>query len=222
MAKTFQFPVWLKGSEEEQKAEAERQALTLASFTRAHQTEAEQLVGRGKLLEDTARGNLEAGNGESQLVQSQLADALAMQGRYAEAAEAHPDPVRTEHFENIIAALEMPDDEKCDCPDTRAHVTQTAGRDAIRKLAKDETVNTATEGGTVINLTPRFERARIFSAIHNDVVSLVECRKCGHLNARPLRSRLLQHNDARAQNEAAAEARSPLRIRDVQILNAGT
>jgi hypothetical protein len=220
--KKFNFPVWLKGSEEDQKAEAERQALTLASFTRAHQTEAERLVGRGKLLEETARLNLEASEGKSGLAQAQLADAMAMQGKYAEAAEIHPNPARTEHFENIIAALEMPDDEKCVCQDTRAHVTQIAGRDVIRKLAKGETVDTASEGGTVISLTPRFERARIFSPIHNDVVSLVECRKCGHLNARPLRSRVLQHNDARAQNEAAAQGKSPLRVSDVQILNAGT
>jgi len=164
MPRKFNHPVWLTGTEEQQKAEAERQALALAIHSRAKMTEAERLVGRGKLLEETARGNN---------AKDQLADALAMQGRFKEAAETHTDKHRRKYFREIVKALEMSDDAKCNCKDEKA------------KFGKDE-----------IALTPRFERDRIFSPIHNEVVSLVECSKCGHKNARPLRSRLLKAKQA--------------------------
>jgi hypothetical protein len=202
MAKTFEFPVWLKGSPEQQAADAEAQEIARASFGRGHLSEAERLVGRGKLLEATARGNLKASGRHKEprkLAESQLADALAMQGKYSEAAETHPDPERTKYFQRIIAALEMPDDKKCHCKDTTAKIDDQN-----------------------IAVTPRFERAKIFSPIHRELVSLVECSKCGHLNARPLRSRLLKHNDAIAQNEAAMSNKNARLISDVQVLNAGT
>jgi hypothetical protein len=201
-AKKFNFPVWLKGSKEQRQAEAERQALALAIHGRGHLSEAERLIGRGALLEQTARQNLEASGKNNQariLLESQLADALAMQGKYVDAASIHPDPERKEYFESIVTALEMDDEEKCDCPDTDAKI-----------------------GDVDIAVTPRFERAKIFSPIHRELVSLVECSKCGHLNARPLRSQLLKHNDAIAQNEAAMSNKNARLISDVQVLNAGT
>jgi len=203
VSKTFSFPVWLEGTEEQQKAEAERQALTRASFTRAHLTESERLVGRGKLLEDTARQNLNCAKRKDRqariLAQNQLADAIAMQGRFAEAAQTHTDKTRRKYFRDVGKAIEKPDEEKCSCSDRKAKV-----------------------GDNELEITPRFERAQIFSPVHNEVVSLVECSKCRHLNARPLRSRLLKHNDAIAQNEAAVKGKHPIRITDAQLLNAGT
>lgn len=203
MSKTFNFPVWLKGSPEEQKAEEERQALAVASFSRAKLTDAERLIGRGKLLEETARLNLEASTGKNQeariLTQNQLADALAMQGRYAEAAETHTEADRRKYFRDVVHAIEMPDDEKCNCSDRKAKVD-----------------------GVEIAITPRFERDKIFSPVHGEVVSLVECSKCGHSNARPLRSRLLKHISAESQNSAMIQGRNPRLISDVEILNADT
>lgn len=179
MAKEFTFPVWLVGSPEEQAAETARQNLARASFTRARLTEAERLIGRGRLLEATARENLARANGNDELPKSQLADALAMQGRYVEAADLHPDEARKAHFENVVRALQMDDSEKCDCEDNKAEVK-----------------------GVELSLTPRFEAARIFSPTHNAVVSLITCAKCGHANARKASSRLLSQQDALAQSEA--------------------
>lgn len=193
-AKTFDFPVWLKGTPEQQAAESQRQDLLRASFTRARQTESERLIGRGALLEATARGNLEAAGGNEEariLAQSQMADAIAMQGRFSEAAGIHPDPVRQEHFQNIVAAIQMPDDEKCDCEDTKSQI-----------------------GDSKIAITPRFERAVIYSPVHQGTVSLVECSVCHHMNARPLRSRLLPMQAALSQSEAM---KRPM-LSDAQVL----
>jgi hypothetical protein len=190
MSKTFQFPVWLSGTKEEQAAEEQRQSLMRASFTRAHLTEAERLVGRGALLEQTAIGNLATPN---DLARSQYADALAMQGQYQLAAEIHPGAERRKYFESIINAIEMPDLEKCDCPDSAIKV-----------------------GDLDLAITPRFESTRIFSSVHGDLVSLVVCQKCGHANARPLRSRLLPMNAALNQSE---QAKRPV-LSDAQVLNA--
>lgn len=180
MAKKFTFPHWLIGSPEEQKAEADRQALALAAHGRGHLSEAERLLGRGVSLEATARGNMAQPN---VLASSQYADALAMQGKYALAAEIHPDRARREHFENIVRAIEMPDEEKCPCSDS-----------------------TTTVNGIDLALSPRFEVAKIFSPVHGGVVSLVRCSKCGHTNARLLQSRLLRQNAARNQSEQAGHA----------------
>lgn len=183
-AKSFEFPIWLKGSPQEQAAEEQRQALALASHSRAKLSDAERLIGRGQLLETTARQNLLDAKGRDKaarvLAQSHLADALGMQGRYAEAAKTHPDKHRRKYFRDLGKAIEKPDDEKCKCKDKRISIESQP-----------------------VELTPRFERARIFSPVHGEIVSVVECLKCHHTNARPLRSRLLQNNAARDGNEAA-------------------
>ena len=196
MAK-FEFPVWLVGSPEEQAAEEQRQALMCASFTRAKLTEEERLIGRGALLEATARGNLEQSKGKNKeariLHENQLAEAVAMQGRYVEAAEIHNDKRARKHYRDIIKAIEKPDEEKCKCQDSKAKM-----------------------GELELSITPRFERARIFSPVHGEVVSLVECGKCGHKNTRQLKSRLLPMRAALNQSE---QARRTV-LNDVQVLSA--
>lgn len=182
MKKTFVFPVWLQGSPEEKQAEEERQKLALAAHSRAHQTEAERLIGRGALLEQTARLNLETARGKDHdarvLSENQLADALAMQGRFREAATTHHDKHRRKHFRDIGRAIEMNDAAKCACSDRHAEMN-----------------------GVQLDITPRFEETRVFSAVHNELVSVVKCSKCNHRNARPLRSRLLKHVAALNKSE---------------------
>lgn len=191
MPKAFEFPVWLKGSPQEQEAENQRQAALRASFTRAKLTEAEEMIGRGHLLEQTARGNIEAARGKDAearvLAENQLAEALAMQGRFAEAADEHHDAVKRAEFRAVGKAMEMDDGEKCDCPDI--------------------------EG----SITPRFERRRIFSPVHGEVVSLVECQTCGHVNARPITSRLLAKNTAMNRNQELVRANKAGGIDDAQL-----
>jgi len=192
MPKTFAFPVWLQGSAEEQAAEEQRQSLMRASFTRAHLTEAERLIGRGALLEKTAIGNLATPN---DLARSQYADALAMQGQYQIATEIHPDAERREYFQSIIKAIEMPDSDRCSCKDSNAKA-----------------------GEVEMSITPRFERERIFSLVHGGLVSVIECSKCGHRNARPPKSRLLPQQAALNESE---QLKKPV-LSDVQVLRATT
>jgi hypothetical protein len=195
-AKKLDFPVWLQGTPEQQVAERQRQDLLRASFTRAKMTESERLIGRGALLEATARGNLEVSAGRNKeariLAENQLADALAMQGQFALAAETHNDKHRRKYFRDIVKAIEKPDTEKCDCPDSKA-----------------------TMNDVELAVTPRFEREKIFSPLHGDLVSVIECQKCGHRNARPPRSRLLPMQAALSQAEAA---RRPVQ-NDAQVLS---
>lgn len=185
------FPKWLERTKAEVAEEAKVQELRRASFGRAHKTREEELVGRGALLEETARGNLAAGDSDVSL--AQLSEALSMQGRYAEAAEHAPDPEMKAHFEAITAAIEMPDGEKCSCPDL-----------------------TGTVDGVEVAITPRFAAKEIFSQKHGKVVSLITCAKCGHLNAREPKSRLLIQNAAMQQNRAVAGPRGL--IRDSELL----
>jgi hypothetical protein len=92
-------PKWLERTPEELAAEEAVQVERRASFTRGKLSDEEQLISRGALLEETARGNLvaaeEAKDKEQiRLEKGRLADALAMQGRHAEAAKHHPDRKR--------------------------------------------------------------------------------------------------------------------------------
>lgn len=178
-------PKYLQKTDAEIATEAEVQEQRRAGFTRAHLTEAEALVSRGALLEQTARGNLAAGTDAT----PQLAEALAMQGRYREAAEHHPDAKMKQHYQQIDAAIELDDDARCNCPDTE------------------------TEDLTI---TPRYNVQTIFSAKHGGTVALVKCVKCGHLNARPARSRLLNQQAAINQNTAAIKGGRG--VSDAQIL----
>lgn len=149
-------------------AEEDRaQEIRRASFTRANLTEAERLVGQGALWEETAWGNLEAARGKSaaarELAENQLADALAMQGKYAEAAEMHHDKHMRKRYRDTAAAIERPDDEECKCKPARA------------------------ESHGVEIAVPTTHIARmVFSRKHGAMVGLEVCDKCGKRNARPL------------------------------------
>lgn len=208
MAKDFQFPSWLQRTDEQLAQEAATQDLRRASHTRAHKTLAEELVGRGALLEETARGNLAAAQTDidsgisGQMMDEQmarerrkLAEALAMQGRYNEAVEVSPDDDTTAHYQEIATAIVLPDDARCECPDVEG-----------------------TQDGVELSITPRFVSQRIFSTQHNSVVDLVKCSTCGHSNARPLTGRLLQSQGAQAQNRMAATTEGQRFVRDVDLL----
>ena len=168
-------PKWLQKTDAELSEEVKVQDERRAGFTRAHLTEAERLVSHGALLEETARGNLAAGSPDAQ---AQLAEALAMQGRYGEAIEHHPNKTMRARYREIVDAIQMDDEEKCDCPDTETEE---------------------------LTITPRYSERAIYSSRHKGAVALVRCVKCGHLNARPPRSRLLLNQSALNQNLVAAK-----------------
>lgn len=90
-----------------------------------------------------------------------LAEALGMQGRYAEAVELAERPDLKEHFAELALAVET-DDAMCACDPYR-------------------TVN----GVRIPNQTDEF---RGWTPKHNKVVPFIRCHGCGRLNARaPLR-----------------------------------
>lgn len=186
-------PKFLERTDEELAEEAKVQEIRRASFSRAKLTPEERLVGRGALLEETARGNLAAG--DSEISETQLSEALAMQGRYIEAAKHAPIPEMKEHYEAISAAIEMDDDEKCPCEDIEGNVE-----------------------GVDISITPRFTAKEVFSQRHGKAVSLIRCVKCGDTNAREPRSRLLTQNATSRQNVAAANGGGRGMVRDSQLL----
>jgi hypothetical protein len=165
-------PKWLERTEAQIAAEAETQAQRRAGFTRAKLTEAERLISRGALLEQTARNSLAVAHKHKNkerlaIEKGHLAEALAMQGRYDEAAKLHPDKTRTAYFRSIVKAIHLDDAKKCQCKDTEAEID-----------------------GVTIALTPRFAARRIYSLQHKKVVSLITCSKCGHMNAREPKGRL--------------------------------
>jgi hypothetical protein len=178
----FNFPPWLAGSEEQRKAEEERQSTLRASFSHARQNDAERMVGRGALLEQTARINLRASWGRNKeariFAQNQLADALALQGRFAEAAVIHTEKHRRKYFRTVAKALRLNDSSKCKCKDTK-----------IKRDGREE------------HVSPRFVKAEVYSAEHKAIVSFVGCAKCSHLNARPLTGRLQQQQAELKRNE---------------------
>jgi hypothetical protein len=102
-------------------------------------------------------------------------------------------------YRDIAQAIDRDDDERCNCP--------------------DDEVDTLT-------ITPRFSERTIFSVKHHGTVELVRCRKCGHLNARPARARLLTQHAAMNTNLAVAKGGTERgRVSDVVVLrkpNAGT
>ena len=196
MAKKFEFPKWLQRTPDELIEEGKVQELCRASFGRGRLTAEERLVGRGALLEETARGNLAAGDAD--VSRTHLAHAMAMQGRYEEAAEHAPIPEMKAHYGAIVAAIEMDDSEKCSCPDIEGNVD-----------------------GVDVSITPRYAAKEVFSQKHKKVVSLIRCISCGHTNAREPRSRLLTQNSVSRQNLAAANGGGRGMVRDSQLLKHG-
>lgn len=92
MAEPLSLPSFLQRTPAELAEDAKLQDIRRASFTRARLTEAERLIGRGKLLEETALANLQAAlqdkNSEQvELEKTNLANARAMCGDYAGAAK---------------------------------------------------------------------------------------------------------------------------------------
>jgi hypothetical protein len=172
-------PDYLKRPQSEIDADKAAARLQAASFTRSRLTEAERLIAEGVKHERIARANLETqgalrdeghtvsthGGANLEMVEQELfrlSHGLELQGRYAEAAEAHPHKRERARLRKIEEAIARPDGEHCECP---ADTAQISGR--------------TFEGH------PHYEVKRVYSRSHGRVVSLMQCRKCGDLNATP-------------------------------------
>lgn len=216
--KKFNFPSYLSRTDAEIEQERLTQEQRRAGYSRATLTREEEMISRGELLERTARGNLDAiqkdkeywsegirlmghelTRAEELAIQEneeleRLAQALALQGRFTEAATHSVE--QKDHYLGIVNAIAMDDSIKCDCPDTKG------------KIGEQE-----------VSITPRYVAKEVYSINHKKVVSLVVCNSCGHANARVPSSRIPLSQSAMANNLAVAKAgTSRGLIRDVDLL----
>lgn len=170
-----------------------------ANESRARMTEEERQLSRGLQIEQTADATLsqftkgQRLNDEQKeakrlaLINKSLG--LSMQGRFWEAAEICPDTELTKEFRAAAKAIQLTDESRCKCPDTVSEVYRDKDGKTKTRLIEDGD-KTPKHNGTIVSVTPRFERKKVYSPKHNSIVSLVECQHCGHLNARLLSNRL--------------------------------
>lgn len=97
---------------------------------------------------------------------SRLADALATQGRYDEAAKTEPNKRRSAEYTKIWEAVWLDDEATCKCPE-------------YRKTPK---------GQELPNDTHALD---VFSLKHGQDMALVKCGICGFCNVRNLTTRLI-------------------------------
>jgi hypothetical protein len=166
-------PIWLRRTPEQQAGD------------RAYQDELRSAQGPGMRPNPTEQHLLRAAavrrSAEAQLRQlrldknpdpvhveaaeAQLAEALAMQGHYAEAAELHPEPEHAERYAAIAAAIDRPDDAPtCNC--------------------KVESANNEILGQPVI-ITGEHVSEMVFSPKHRRMMPLVACANCPGMNVKP-------------------------------------
>jgi len=172
-------PDYLKQSPEEIEADKTAMRLKAASFTRSKLTDAERVIVHGAKLEEIASANIDTqeslraegrnvstnGGANLEMLKQEkirLAHGLELQGRYSEAAEAHPHKREQKRLREIEEAIAKDDSDICDCPPEKAELN-----------------------GQAIEVHPHYEVKKIYSRRHGKMVSLVGCRKCQSLNATP-------------------------------------
>jgi hypothetical protein len=67
---------------------------------------------------------------------NRLAEALAEQGRYGEAAQIVADDAKREEYEQLNGALQVPDDQKCDCRESMVKVAELGmpGKNGVKNV----------------------------------------------------------------------------------------
>jgi hypothetical protein len=201
-------PPYLRKSKQEIEAERERQKLLAASFTRARSSPAERMLERGVQMESIARANVELMEAERRtgkrkgvatkaMIDEQramLAEGLALQGRFKEAAEVHPSKRKAKEFLDTHDAITRPDS-MCKCP-------------------RDEAADPLT--GSELSVSPRRQLKEIYSEKQRGIVALMWCDKCKTLNARPLTGQAAEIAAAHAGSHAVGASVG----RDVEVLKA--
>lgn len=164
----------LKVSPEREKELREEQDKLLDQFrSKSGLTPAQRRIARGIELERIHRQSGDK-NG--------LAEALAQQGRYAEAVETAVNPDLKAELEEKLAAVERPDD---DCLCDSHHQSQSG------------------------HLLPnQFVLCEGYSEKHKKDVSFIKCMVCGVLNARALLPHLESQRQARRKSESGAPVRA--------------
>lgn len=171
-------PVWLRRTPEQQAQDAALQdRLRQASGPGIRPNPTERYLLRAAAVERSAQAHLDhlhirphVDLKHVKAASAQLAEAWAMQGRFSEAAELHPNPERSQRFQRIAEAIERPDDDPgCKCP--------------VERQADPA------QNGRMVTITPNNITEIVYSPKHRRLMPLVECR-CGDANVKAAPSHL--------------------------------
>lgn len=168
-------PDFLTRTKEQKEAERARQDELRRKFnSKLRLTPAENERARALVMEKEIRARRKTKERDAQ-----LADNLAKQGRFDEAAEAHPDLEMKDYYRSVWEAVWSDDEDLCDCRQPKA----------------------IHQGKQV--LLQKFQHVRdIYSLRENQEVPLLRCLVCGDMNARPLTTDLQRIYNAKSDNEA--------------------
>lgn len=182
-------PSFLKQTDAQKAAEDARQAeFRQALHGRVKKSAEERIVTRGIEVELAVRASLPYVEPENlDFQKSKLAEAVAQQGRYAEAVEIEPDEAKASEYQAIQEAIERDDDETCDCPQV-------------------ELVDDPLNPGKQVRIPNQETRALVYSPKHKKVMPLLTCR-CGHWNVRALPPVLAELEAQRATADREARQR---------------
>lgn len=164
-------PEFLTRTKEQVEAEKRRQDELRRKFnSKMRLSGAELERARALIMEDElrARGSWE-----------QLADNLAKQGRFDEAAQIHPDSEIKDYYRRVWEAVWSDDDDLCDCKQPKAN-----------------------HNGKMV-LLQKYQHLRdIYSLREGREVPLLKCLICGDMNARSLTPDLQRIYNAKSDAEA--------------------
>jgi hypothetical protein len=164
--------------------------------TRARFSREERMLSVGAAREDAARANLsvlaadgvDPSDGRVRAGKSRLAEALAMRGRFEEAAAVEPREDVSGRYREIHEAVWREDEDACDCP----------------PAVRDE----RGPRGTVIEVPTSFVEEIVFSGKHGREMPLVRCASCGDLNVKSRTPELERLHETRAESARLARGLS--------------
>ena len=154
----------------------------------------ERRLQTAKAREETARGSLQAmlaGNVSVERLNPQrdrVAEALAMQGKYHDAALEAASPEAKKRYAEIHAAVWRDDEESCECPETTADPRGAKGQ--------------------TIQLPTTYAEEIVYSEKHGREMPLVRCSLCGDANVTRPGAHLQRIVDAHAGSHAEAGGKS--------------
>jgi hypothetical protein len=150
---------------------------------------------RAIVLEDSLRDNLKLVHGNSKksvVLEKQLAESLASQGKFKEAAE-YSTGKEKEFYLKVDSAV-WADDDLCECE---------APKEAV--------------AGKLLELPKHRLIKQVYSLKHGVVMNLLECQTCGEWNVRDLTDDLRKLQQA-AEVNRLADKNGQKRIDDIELL----
>lgn len=187
-------PIWLRRTPAQQAADQKLQdELRAAQGPGARPNPTEQHLLRAAAVRRSAEAQLQQLSQDPdadplhvQTARAQLAEALAMQGHFAEAAEIHPDEQHSKRYRRIIRAIDKDDN----APTCNCKVTQENDANGKQVLVTGEHIS-----------------EMVFSPKHNRMMPLLSCSRCGGMNVKPAPQHLIARIQRVRQEHNAAKGR---------------